>query len=95
MYTRNIYRDTFEVTVLAATKVHLSVLAKQLNTAVSNNVDSLTESMNAYGSFLPVVQETIRAYDSATKVESGSNVAVWSVRSSVSFKPMSVALGLP
>ena len=32
--------------------------------------------MNAYGSFLPVVQETIRAYDSATKVESGSNVAV-------------------
>ena len=59
LYTRNIYRDTFEVTVLADTKVHLSVLAKQLNTAVSNNVDSLTESMNAYGSFLPVVQETI------------------------------------
>ena len=32
--------------------------------------------MNAYTSFLPVVQGTIREYDSATKVESVANVAV-------------------
>ena len=76
LYTRNIYRETFEVAVFSATQVELSALAKSLSTAIFNNVHSLTESMNAYGSFLPVVQRTISAYDSATRVESGSNVAV-------------------
>ena len=76
MYTRKIYCDTFEVAVTSAAQVKLSALAKQLSESIFHSVHSLTESMNLYGSLLPVVQETINAYDAATRVESSSEEAI-------------------
>ena len=74
-YTRKIYCETFEVAVSSGAQVELSAPAKQLSTSIFHSVQSLTASMNLYGSLLPVVQGTINAYDSATRVESGADVA--------------------
>ena len=76
LYTRKIYCETFEVAVSSGAQVELSALAKQLSTSIFHSVHSLTESMNLYGSLLPVVQETINAYDAATRVESSSEEAI-------------------